>query len=169
MMADLASHFMYCGERYEVEWFDLDEKYQLENIAWQQVYAIGDVNGNVPIVQYENPKFEPDNLPGGKTEPNETAEQTLVREMEEELNMRVLAWQPLGYQKVSAPNGETANQLRVYAKLTPIGPFVSDPGGNIIGHRLVAPQNVNEIIQYGEIGERMMRRAGKYFEDERSK
>jgi hypothetical protein len=160
---DVTSYFMYQGMRYEVEWFDVDTKTGLEGISWQQVYAIGDVKGKVPVVEYEDPLHESLNLPGGKTELGEKVEQTLIREMEEELNMRLLSWYPLGYQKVTTPSGETVNQLRVYAKLEPIGPFISDPGGSVIGHRLVQLQEVNGIIGYGDVGERLVARASKLF------
>lgn len=118
------------------------------------MHAVGSYRGKVPIVHYPNSR---DNLPGGKVDPGETVEQTLHREIEEELNMRVINWQPIGYQCVTHPNGRQTNELRVYAELEKIGDFVKDPGGNITGHTLIDVNALNRHIDYGIVGERLIR------------
>ena len=100
---------------------------------------------------------------GGKTESGETIEQTITREMVEECNMRVIEWQPLGYQCCLEPNGMRVYQFRVYTKLEKIGEFTHDPGGDIIAHTLVDINDVNRIIGQGDIGACMIQQAKRYF------
>jgi hypothetical protein len=52
--------------------------------------------------------------------------------MIEECNMRVIEWQPLGYQHLTKPDGKQIFQFRVYAKLEKIGELVNDPGSGVI-------------------------------------
>lgn len=159
---DLRSSFIYKGETIQVDWFDIDAIEDLPDIKWGQVYAIGNVGGKVPIVHY--PKEEDnDNLPGGKFESGESIEETLRRELIEEINMRVLSWRPIGYQKLTNEKFGIEYQLRVYAELEPIGEFVSDPGGSIIGHSLVPVDDMNSHIKYGDVGDRMVGLVKKYF------
>lgn len=150
---DITTTFEFRGEPHKCEWFDLPKDQPLPELEWQQVYAIGNYEGKVPVVHYPN---GPDNLPGGKVDPGETVEMALHREIAEELNMKILSWYPIGYQRVTSPNGEVVNQLRVYAVMDKIGEFVSDPGGHIIGHSLVEIDVLNDAINYGLVGERMM-------------
>lgn len=153
MKPALVTSFTYKDKLIKVNWYDL-VGLPLPDLPWQQVYAIGDINGKVPVVHYGN--GEDDNLPGGKTEPGETVEQTLRREMEEELNCEVVSWYPIGYQEGHEPDGSSKCQLRVRAKLRPIGAFEKDTGGAIIGHTLVELEKLNEHINYGDIGDRMI-------------
>ena len=150
---DITSSFDYEGITYGVEWFDLPRGKSLPDLPWRQVYAIGDCNGKVPVVHYPALK---DNLPGGKLDPGEDAKTALYREIEEELNMRVLSWCPIGYQLVTYPDGRKTYELRVYAKMEVIGAFVNDPGGDITGHTLVPIDKLNAYINYGTVGERII-------------
>ena len=69
--------------------------------------------------------------------------------------MRVIEWQPLGYQCCLEPNGTRVYQFRVYTKLEKIGEFTHDPGGDI--------NDVNRIIGQGDIGACMIQQAKRYF------
>lgn len=159
-MPDLITSYEYRGH-VDVEWFDVLKKEDIPNLPWQQVYIIGNYEGKVPVVVYPDEK---DNLPGGKTEHGETLEHTMRREVEEELNMQVAAWEPLGYQVCTRKGiDEITYQFRVYATLEKIGDFTHDPGGRIIGHRLVKLRDLNNVIGYGDIGERLIASADKYF------
>ncbi len=160
---DIKSSFEYRDEIILVEWHEVDNVEQLPDIDWEQVYAIGNVNNKVPIVHYAGDGK--DNLPGGKFENNETIEQTLHREIQEELNMKVLAWSPVGYQKLINKKFGTAYQLRVYAELEPLGKFIEDPGGGVIGHSLVPIDLLNQYIQYGDVGDRMVELVRESFAD----
>jgi ADP-ribose pyrophosphatase YjhB (NUDIX family) len=157
---DLISEFEFRGH-VNVEWYDVLSKDQIPDLPWHQVYIVGDYEGKVPIVIYPD---SPDNLPGGKSEPGETLEQTMVREVEEETNMRVLSWEPLGYQVCTrTETSEVSYQFRAYAKLEKIGEFVNDPGGNIQGHKLIKLEKINEYINYGVVGDRLISSAKPYF------
>jgi len=152
---DLQSSFIFKGETINVDWYDATNVDTLPDVEWEQVYAIGNVGGKAPVVHYANTNVR--NLPGGKfDEPGDTIERVLSREMREELNMRVLSWQPIGYQFISNQKYGNAYQLRVYAELEPIGEFESDPGGSVIGHSLIPIEQLNSYIQYGAVGERII-------------
>lgn len=157
---DLQSSFIYRDNEYKVDWFDVTDKTSIPDLKWQQVYVIGLYEGLVPVVQYPEDK---NNLPGGKLEPGESLAETIVREMEEETNMRVTSWQPLGYQQVTSPTGEVDYQFRVCAQLEKIGEFVNDPGGNIIGNIFVPLDDLNGVIDYGDVGVRMVDLAKRHF------
>lgn len=167
MQPDLRTSFNYDSQNIVADWYTVTNKSQIPDLLWQQVYAIGNLNGQVPLITGLTCEKE-FNLPGGHTEPGETTEQTIAREMIEECNMRVIEWQPLGYQHLTEPDGKQIFQFRVYAKLEKIGKFVNDPGCGVIKNTMVDLSQVNSLIKYGEIGERMVKLAKKYFTDERS-
>jgi 8-oxo-dGTP pyrophosphatase MutT (NUDIX family) len=154
MTPDTQTSFRYNDRVIAIEWFDIKSNDQLPDLPWSQVYAIGNLNDRVRVVMYAH---DPQSLPGGTVEPGETIDAVLRREMQEELNARVVKWMPIGYQKASEPGHGDTYQLRVYAELEMIGPFVSDPGGGVIGYKLVPLQTLNDAIQWGEIGERIQR------------
>jgi hypothetical protein len=150
---DLKSSFEFRGETINTEWYDVADVSELPDVKWGQVYAIGNVDGKVPVVHYEDSEVR--NLPGGQfDEPGDTIERVLRREMKEELNMRVLSWRPIGYQSLSGSGNKY--QLRVYAELEPIGEFEGDPGGRVVGHSLVPIEKLNSYIHYGDVGERIV-------------
>lgn len=152
---DLQSSFIFRGETIDVDWYDVNNLDELPDVKWEQVYAVGHVGGKVPVVHYAESEVR--NLPGGKfDEPGDTIYRVLHREMKEELNMRMLSWRPIGYQFLSNKKFGNAYQLRAYVKLQPIGEFVSDPGGGVIGHSLVPIEDLNSYIMYGEVGERIV-------------
>lgn len=153
MKPDLLDSFVWGGENIKVEWFELNEKSEIPDLPWDQIYAIGDLGGKVPIVLYETAK---PNLPGGHTESGETLEETLHREIFEEINCEVLEWRPLGYQIVSNEKYGTEYQFRVWAKFKKLGEFREDVGGNVIGYNLVELEKLNDFIKYGKVGERMI-------------
>ena len=158
MQPDLRTSFNYDSQNIVADWYTVTNKSQIPDLLWQQVYAIGNLDGRVPLITSLTCEKE-FNLPGGRTEPGEIIE---------ECNMRVIEWQPLGYQHLIEPDGKQIFQFRVYAKLEKIGEFVNDPGCGVIKNTMVNLSQVNSLIKYGEIGERMVKLAKKYFTDERS-
>ena len=152
MKPEIESSFIYNGQKILANWYTVTAKNRIPDLPWQQVYAIGDLDSQVPLITSLTCEKE-FNLPGGRTEP---------------CNMRVIEWQPLGYQHLTEPDGKQIFQFRVYAKLEKIGKFVNDPGGGVIKNTMVYLSQVNSLIKYGEIGERMVKLAKKYFTDERS-
>jgi NUDIX domain len=131
MQPDLRTSFNYDSQNIVADWYTVTDKSQIPDLPWQQVYTIGNLDGQVPLITSLTCEKE-FNLPGGRTEPGETIEQTIAREMIEECNMRVIEWQPLGYQHLTKPDGKQIFQFRVYAKLEKIGELVNDPGSGVI-------------------------------------
>ena len=105
MQPDLRISFNYDSQNIVADWYTVTDKSQIPDLPWQQVYAIGNLDGQVPLITGLTCEKE-FNLPGGHTEPGETIEQTIAREMIEECNMRVIEWQPLGYQHLTEPDGK---------------------------------------------------------------
>ncbi len=162
MTPDIRSSFEYNGKTIFVDWYTVTHKSNIPSLDWKQVYAIGNLDGNVPLVT-SSTGMKQYNLPGGTIQPGESIEQALRRELIEECNMRVVDWEPLGYQICTNPDGTTVPQLRVYATLEKIGEFEKDPGGHVISHTLVPLDTVESMIQYGEIGDAMVALATPYF------
>lgn len=146
------SSFTYKGVCYSVVFKSLINK-RVPNKNWGQVYAVGRINNQVPIVKYNKKGFISFNLPGGGTESGESYEETLRRELLEELNMRVLDFEPIGYQINVASNGKKYYQLRVFATLEKVGDFKKDVGGSVIGYELENIQTLNDRINWGEVGD----------------
>lgn len=97
-------------------------------------------------------------LPGGTIEDGETFEQCLKREIQEESNMEVVSFAPIGYQEVRF-DGKVFNQLRYVCKVEPYGDFVSDPDGDISEIKLIDPKDYKQYFDWGEIGDKIMERA----------
>lgn len=154
MEATITDNFTYNGSSVKAEWFDVLSKNDLPCLAWRQVYAVGNLGGKVPLVYYSDGHFS---LPGGKTEPGESVEETLCREIREELNCRVVSWSPLGYQKNSVGDSYDGYQLRVYAQLEKIGDFESDPAGSVVGHKLIKIDKLSETIRWGKISDHLQK------------
>ena len=159
---DLLDYFDYEGDRITVQWFDIHEKNKIPaGIKWEQIYVIGNYDNKVPIVVYDDKN---DNLPGGHVEFGESLEDAMHREIKEELNMEVVSWIPLGYQRLSRPDDkDIAYQFRVYAKLKKAGEFTKDTGGSVIGYRLVDLKDLNDYIHYGKVGEKLISECSRYF------
>lgn len=162
MQPDIKSSFTYEGVNYGVEWYTVISKKDIPNLGWKQIYAVGDLDGLVPLVTNSKRQLKY-NLPGGSVEPGESLEETLKRELVEECNMEVISWEPLGYQVVTEPDGTKVPQFRAYAKLRKIGEFVKDPGGHVIGNTPFPLDQVNEKIDYGDVGERLIELARPHF------
>ena len=68
-------------------------------------------NGKLVIVYAENKKYW--TLPGGAIEPGETYKQAVIREVQEETNMKVLHQELIGFQDIYEPN-RTIRQTRSF-------------------------------------------------------
>jgi len=146
------------GVEYLLEYLDVDSFADLDPSLCTQVYGIC-FCGDQMIVGYGGRK-EGWGMIGGTIEPGEAFEETLKREIQEESNMEVLAFAPIGYQKVTV-KGEQSSiyQLRYACIARPYGPFVSDPGGPIKRIELINPADYKKYFDWGEIGDRIIQRA----------
>lgn len=97
-------------------------------------------------------------LPGGSVEEGETFEECLKREIQEESNMKVLSFAPIGYQEVHF-DGKIFNQLRYVCIVEPYGDFISDPDGSITEIKLIDPKDYKQYFDWGKVGERIVERA----------
>ncbi len=100
-------------------------------------------------------------LVGGTPEPNETHEETLHREVYEEVNCEISDLHYLGYQTVIG-DGEPYAQLRYVAKLTKIGKNRPDLDGGKMCERILVPaEEAGDILDYGEEGKKIIAAAIK--------
>ena len=162
---DFTGQFSYRGKErihyIDYEWYDIASKADLPNLPWHQVYIVGNLDNTIPLVQYQK---DPDNLPGGRTELGETVEGTLSREAIEELNCRVLSWEPLGYQSGYENGKPLGHALRVYAVLEKIGDFENDPGGSVIGNRYIRIDQLADELKWPKTAQRLQELTEKYFQ-----
>lgn len=161
MNAAISDYFTYKGKQVLAEWFDISPDGPMPDLPWKQVYAVGNLDGKVPVVFYADGHFA---LPGGGTELGENVEQTISREVQEEINCKVVSWIPLGYQKNSIDGVHDGYQLRVYAKLEKIGDFISDPGGGVIGYKLVDISELSQTIKWGKMSDHLQELAKDQFQ-----
>lgn len=153
----------YGGKIYIVEFFEITNK--LPDLPWVQIYAIGNLDGKVPVVKYPDDFEYPRGLPGGHPDVGESIDETLFREVREELNMRVLSWYPLGYEKIIDPEDSSVEyKLRAYAKLEKMDEFIGDPDGYVIGYEMLDLNDVPLSIEWYERGEWLIDRVRKEFE-----
>lgn len=150
---NITTSFDYKSNKIHVEWYEISDVNQLPNVNWQQVYALCNLDSKVPLVYDRIGKLS---LPGGRVDIGETIEQTLKRELKEEMNCKVVDWELLGYQKLSGGLDGEVYQIRAYAKIQKISKFLGDPDGTIIGHKLFELSEINKIIKYGDVGDRMI-------------
>lgn len=100
-------------------------------------------------------------LVGGTPEPGETYEETLHREVCEEVNCKISNLHYLGYQTVVG-DGEPYAQLRYIAKLTEIGENRPDlDGGKMCERVLVPTEQAGDVLDYGEEGKEIISAAIK--------
>jgi len=111
-------------------------------------------------------------IPGGHPEAGETSEITLVRELEEEVDVKVKNAKVLGVQKVNYPNnpdkteGEEFFQARLICDLDELLPPTPDPAtGNTWERVFVSADKIAEYIKWGSVGEAMFKDATKLWEE----
>lgn len=102
------SSFKHKGQDIQVKYYDLSK--------CQQVYGVCFYHDEMLIVRGENW-----GLVGGHIEHNETFEETLIREVQEETNTKVMKYFPIGVQEVTNSDAKTLFQLRCLAIVEPIG------------------------------------------------
>ena len=164
---DLKGQFSYGGSEkihiIDYEWFDVTTKENLPDIPWRRVHIVGNLNSEVPLVQYPQDAC---NLPGGGTENNETIEETVRREIQEELNCRVISWESLGYSTTYKDDEFDGNFLKIYAVLEKVGEFVSDSGGSVIGYKLTTIDQLADELKWQQtpdVAQRLQDLAKPYF------
>ena len=96
--------------------------------------------------------------PGGGIEEGESVEEAIMREVAEETNMRVLTQVPISLLTISESK-KLIHQARVACIVEPVGPFVSDPDGEVTEIKLIDPLEVANYFDWGRGGVRQIERA----------
>jgi ADP-ribose pyrophosphatase YjhB (NUDIX family) len=141
---------------FEVEYQDADTFKDLPISQCSQAYGICFCQNSIVLCRTITNSYI---LPGGTVEPGETLIQALIREVQEESNMRVLAQLPIGYQKVFNQQTAPFYQVRYVALVEPYGPFIADPDNHIKHIELVSQEKAAALINWGEIGTQLFTRA----------
>lgn len=146
------------GVGYIFEYSDADSFEHLDKSKCTQTYAVCFVGEKIVIVYGVHKKIW--GLVGGTIDDGETFEQTLKREIQEESNMEVISFLPVGYQKVTDTRDNSfVYQLRYVCTAKPYGDFVSDPAGHITEIKLIDPKDYGQYFDWGTIGEHIVERA----------
>lgn len=149
---------------YIFEYQDADSFDDLEYEKCRQTYGVCFCEGLL-VIGYGGQKKDW-GLIGGTIEKAETFEQTLRREIQEESNMKILSFMPIGYQKViNLKDQSFIYQLRYACIVEPIGKFESDPAGAISEIKLIDPKEYKKYFDWGQIGERIIARGTQIAQD----
>ncbi len=160
------------GQNYEFEYFNCDDFSVLDKSKCTQCYAVcylqdesGKIENQICIVK--NGKKNTWGLIGGTIEKEEEFEKTLKREIQEEGNLKVLKFIPLGYQVVRNLDGneEDFYQLRYFVIAEKIGEFISDPAESVTEVAFIDPKDVKKYFDWQEIGDEIFKKAAEIFEN----
>ncbi len=113
--------------------------------------------GDKLVVVYANDKGYW-TFPGGGIEQGETWQESTVREVKEESNMKVLYQELIGYIDVYEKD-KIIRQIRSLCVVEPYGDFVSDPDKDITEIKLVEQKNYGMYVKWGEVGDYIVKRA----------
>lgn len=145
------------GTVFFVTYEDTDSFESLDFSKITQVYAVCFSPKGEMVIVFHGKKRNW-GLVGGSVELGESLENCLKREIQEESNMKVLDFKPVGYQMVQTGD-KTIYQLRYACHVEPYGEFIEDPAGKITEIKLIDPKNYKQYFDWGEIGERIVERA----------
>ncbi|MBI2120325.1 MAG: NUDIX hydrolase [Parcubacteria group bacterium] len=144
------------GQTLDVFYHEGNPLENLDGKKLQGVHAYCFFNGKLVMVYAEDKKsWTP---PGGGIKPGETFEEAVIREVEEESNMKVLHQEFIGYQDIHEPD-RIIRQTRSFCIVEPFGEFVSDPDGDITEIKLIDPKEYKQYFDWGVVGDRIMSRA----------
>jgi ADP-ribose pyrophosphatase YjhB (NUDIX family) len=150
------------GNKYVFEYFEADSFTHLLHNECSQILGIAFRDEKIIIVNnIEHPgKYS---LIGGGVDGGENPDDSLIREIQEESNMNVLHFQPIGYQKVIDVSGVKAAyyQLRYFCVVEPFGPFVSDPAGDVTEVLEIDPKDYRKYFDWGVKSDLIINRALK--------
>ncbi|QAA33697.1 NUDIX hydrolase [Clostridium manihotivorum] len=123
------------------------------HIEIKQVYGIIFTNDGRILLRIEDGEYQ---LTGGKPEAfDKDMEETLKRELMEEINISISKAYIVGYQLVDEEDGtELYAQVRMTALLKSIGEQRPDPdNGLIYGRYLTTPLKATSLLGWGQVGE----------------
>lgn len=149
------------GHNVTLTWVRTDELEQYKPCF--QVYGVVfNAEGEILLIQ-EKGKWK---IPGGTPEGDETAEETLRRELIEEADVTIGKLTPVGMQRVEYPNNPDENegdlyyQYRYACMLDELQPSTPDPDTGITNLRKFVPASeVTDHVKWGAVGEAMFKAA----------
>lgn len=145
-----------CGLKATAEYNDTDDFSCLPYEGCTQVLCFAFYKNKMLLVHDGNNKsWGP---PGGGIEKPETFDDCAKRELQEEANVEMLNFKPIGYQKAWLSNGPKEHQLRVFCEVKPLGKFIEDPDGDVTEIKYIDPKDYKKYFDWGEVGERIMER-----------
>ncbi|MEI7918434.1 MAG: HAD-IA family hydrolase [Candidatus Saccharibacteria bacterium] len=154
-------YFIWQDEWQDADYYDLQDK-DIPGIQWTGVYCFGNLDGKIPIVNYAD---YPSGLPGGHIDDGDLSiNDTLSRELAEEINCTVLDWVPVGYKIIIKPDKNVDYQLFVYANLQKNGNFVADMGGLVSGYTLHDISELNSKIEWNKTSDWLQENLAKYYQ-----
>jgi ADP-ribose pyrophosphatase YjhB (NUDIX family) len=144
------------GHELDVIYYEnLDPNQNLEGKILQAVHGFCFYGENLVIVKHSKSGWI---MPGGHIEEGETIEGALIREVQEETNMKVLHQELIGFQDIYEPD-RVIRQTRSFCIVEPYGDFVSDPGEDITEIKLIDPKDSKQYFDWLKIGDHIMERA----------
>ncbi len=151
------------GKKYLLTWIRDDNLEKYTPVV--QVYGIV-FNDNNEILIGQSKPGSSWTIPGGSTEPRETIEETLRRELVEEVDVTVSKIFPLGAQKVEPQDAENKSdayyQIRCVALLDKLLPQTPDPDpkhGRTWERKFVPMEKVTKYVHWGKTGAVIFREA----------
>lgn len=81
-----------------------------------------------------------------------------MREVKEEANMKVVHHELIGYQDFYMKK-HTLRHVHSFCIVEQYGDFESDPDNDITEIKLIDPKDFQEYINWGEVGDHLMKRA----------
>jgi len=159
----IQSSYVFNGQKITMTWIEGDSIENLNPIT--QIYGIC-FNEKGEILVCREGHDGQWQLPGGTPERNETIQQTLERELLEEVDVKIKNFKVLGYQKIEYPNNPNKDeggefyQVRCICKVEELLPQTSDPAtGNTWERMFVPSDKITEYVKWGEVGETMFKAA----------
>lgn len=153
----------WAGQEYQMEWFDSQDISDLKGIT--QVYGfLFDGKQRLCVVRPTEKRGW--RLPGGGPEEDETWQQTIVREADEEADIKLdeRSLEIIGYIKVT-PLSDNCEKgvhylLRVMGKITKVKEQTEDVAEGLINERkFISPEDFLEYCPWGEIGKIQIQKA----------
>ncbi|MCL5733817.1 MAG: NUDIX hydrolase [Patescibacteria group bacterium] len=155
-MTNINSKFTWNGEEVLVEWMpggiELIKKYK------PITQALGlCVNDNNEVIIVSDDEGKNWGLPGGTVEPGETIQQTLEREVMEEVDIEISEIKFLGLQKI-INKSNIIYQSRFFCRVKKVLPQTIDPAkGKILMRKFVPLRDLNKILKWGAVLDELVR------------
>lgn len=145
----LTSNYQSHGKIYNCSYYELANYSNLDLTKITQIHGVCFFQDQMVIVL--NGQKRTWGLVGGKLKNHESIQQALERAIQEESNMQVLRWRPIGVQEVTDSNGNIDYELIVVCKVKSIGESAS--------RKLIDLQDYKNYFDWEEIGEKIIQRA----------